>query len=367
MANFSCSICQTSFDTKDLIEKHMKLHCSECGKFFMRKSRLTQHEKTHASSSTTNCSDCKENVLTSSYGYHIRTNKHRANCGKPSTLSPKLKVRNSDFSERIEIYTFTNERDGVTIPEEFFMDIEEIITNLLNECLAKHILYKFNMELMCEYVRMGEGEDMTMGSIGHISKMRMVTIDQDIVELYKSQCIELCTKMSEFQERDSGWTLVNIKFIEININQASIIRGSQYIPSPDTLKKKNATLNIENYDVYCFKWCIIAAMHCAMKKLNHRAKQSPHSYNISNIDDEKINVGNAELDFSSMDFPLKIKGIQQFEKQNKNISINVFGYEADTIVGPYYFTQEEKQTHINLILLTDKEKSHYVLINDISR
>lgn len=340
-------------------------NCSECGKLFMTANGLKRHEKIHASSSTTHCKECDEHVKTSDFGYHLRTNKHRTNSGIPSTISDKLKVSNSDFRERIEIYTLTNEKEGILFPQEFFNDVADIIINLLKECLAKHIVYKFNMELMCDYIKMDE-EDAIVTSIAHISKMKIVTIEHDIMEMYKSQSDEICNKMSEFQERDSGWTLVNIKSIEININQASLIRGSQYISLPTVLAQTRSCINIMNNDIYCFKWCIISALHSA-RDLTPRQRINCSSYNIFNIPEEEIIVGNNKLNFKNMEFPLKLRDVKKFEYQNKEISVNVFGFESNVIVGPYYITKEEKSKHINLILLTKNGKSHFVLINDLSK
>ena len=68
-----------------------------------------------------------------------------------------------------------------------------------------------------------------------------------------------------------------------------------------------------------------------------------------------------------LNFPLTIVNIKTFENNNPEISINVFGLDNDTIIGPYYFTQQEKSHHINLLLLEKDDKFHYVWIKNISR
>jgi hypothetical protein len=69
------------------------------------------------------------------------------------------------------------------------------------------------------------------------------------------------TKMSEFAEKDSGWILTNILYLEINLNNFTPLRGSTYLKLPRDIIKKKAVLNIENEDNECFKWSILAAIH----------------------------------------------------------------------------------------------------------
>ncbi|XP_073831535.1 uncharacterized protein [Musca autumnalis] len=68
-----------------------------------------------------------------------------------------------------------------------------------------------------------------------------------------------------------------------------------------------------------------------------------------------------------LSFPLALKDVKQFEKANPEISVNVFGYERNSIEGPYYLTKEEKRHHVNLILLNDGDKFHYIWIKNMSR
>jgi len=38
--------------------------------------------------------------------------------------------------------------------------------------------------------------------------------------------------MSEFQERDGGWSLIKIVHLKVNINKYQLIKGSNYIDFP---------------------------------------------------------------------------------------------------------------------------------------
>ena len=81
----------------------------------------------------------------------------------------------------------------------------------------------------------------------------------------------------------------------------------------------------------------------------------------------KIGNSNRKLNFANLEFPLAIRKISVFEKQNDGISINVFGYENKNIVGPLYLTKMEKNLQVNLLLLNERMEAHYILITNIQR
>ena len=68
-----------------------------------------------------------------------------------------------------------------------------------------------------------------------------------------------------------------------------------------------------------------------------------------------------ELDFKNIKFLVKIRYIHKIEKKNC-ISIRVFGYENNkNIHSICQICCEEK--HIDLLLIEEEDKRHYVLIN----
>ena len=197
---------------------------------------------------------------------------------------------------------------------------------------------------------------------------KMVIIDstatnEDLAHFHSNNSNILIKKMSEFQERDSCWTLSEISHLELNINKYMCIKGSQYISLPPTILKKEACINVQNKDEYCFKWAIISALYPVT---THSNKCS--SYKIKDINADIIILeNNIVLNFVNLNFPLPVNKIKEFELNNSHISINVFGMEDNVIVGHYYFTQQEKPNHINLLLLEDNDTFHYVWIKSISR
>ena len=59
------------------------------------------------------------------------------------------------------------------------------------------------------------------------------------------------------------------------------------------------------------------------------------------------------------------KDLSKIEVKN-NISINMFGYE-NKLVFPVYISDQKIEGSMDLLLLIDNDKSHYVYIKDFGR
>ena len=148
----------------------------------------------------------------------------------------------------------------------------------------------------------------------------------------------------------SNWTIQSIKNHYINIVNYSPLKGSSYIKLPQELKNKGL-INLQNEDNECFRWCHI----------RHLNPQEKDPQRIKKTD--KIFI--RQLDYSSIEFPVTVKQINKIEKQN-NICINLFGYEEKQPF-PLYISKEKYQDHMELLLITEGENKHYVLIKDFNK
>ena len=165
-------------------------------------------------------------------------------------------------------------------------------------------------------------------------------------------------KLSEFQERQSGWMLSRIVNLSININKNSLLKGSSYIPLPEFIQRKHACINVRNFDNACFAWAITSALRPA-KNHSDRLTSYPHYSKI--------------LKLKGIQFPFTFKQIPNFENQNK-LSINVYSLEKDgkkfkTV--PSYLSHNVKIKHINLLIIQDNysknviPKMHYVWVKNL--
>lgn len=108
---------------------------------------------------------------------------------------------------------------------------------------------------------------------------------------------------------------------------------------------------MKNNDNQCFRWCHIRYLN----------PQEKYPQRIKKVD--KAYVEN--LDYSGIEFPVEVKQYNKIEKQN-SIRINVFSYENKKPF-PIYVSKEKYENCLNLLLITNDEKTHYVLIKDFNR
>ena len=72
-----------------------------------------------------------------------------------------------------------------------------------------------------------------------------------------------------------------------------------------------------------------------------------------------------DLDYEGIKFPVSKKDYCRTERQN-NISINVFYYE-NGLTYPIYVSDQKFRDCMDLLLISNENKSHYVYINDFNR
>ncbi|KAK3084100.1 hypothetical protein FSP39_008173 [Pinctada imbricata] len=176
---------------------------------------------------------------------------------------------------------------------------------------------------------------------------------EDIDMVIKESMKKIMTSFIEYQREGSNWTLDKVLQIDINIANYRPIKGSSFMPLPAKLAAKKAIVNVQNTDYRCFMWSVLAALH-PIQGINIHPNRVI-SY-VEHID---------ELDFTEISFPVKISDIPKFEKRN-DISVNVFGYEKGDIY-PLHLTNERGIQHVNLLLISDKEKQHYCWIKNFNR
>jgi hypothetical protein len=169
--------------------------------------------------------------------------------------------------------------------------------------------------------------------------------------------------------KGSGFSLISIDGILINVTKYTTKGGSSYIPLPACIERKKATINVQNTDEKCFKYSILA------KRVN-----PIHAERITSNYSEVENI----YDFSGLTFPVSLKDVEQFEKKNLGVSINVYGLKRgkllyknngkfkqkfeQTIVYPKKVCEEELEDHHDLLLIGDgMGKKHYYRIINLSK
>ena len=162
---------------------------------------------------------------------------------------------------------------------------------------------------------------------------------------------DILNAIDKWVSEGSGWVIDQIDSHYINVTTYTPLHGSNYIELPTELKNpKKGLINIKNKDDECFRWCHI----------RHLNPQTKDPQRIKKEDKKMVN----ELNYDGIEFPVSQKHYNKVEKQN-NIRINVFGYEIGQPF-PIHTSKETFEDQMNLLLITEDEKKHYVLIKDFN-
>ena len=184
------------------------------------------------------------------------------------------------------------------------------------------------------------------------SKAKEITNDFMVPEALKLSKDHILNSISQWISEGSGWTIESVDNHYLNIVQYQPMKGSSYIELPQELRNSlKGLINIKNNDNECFRWC-----HIRLLKPQDKDPQR-----IKRCDKEYIN----KLDYSGIEFPVTVKQYNKIENQNE-ININVFGYENKQPY-PIFVSKEKYEKHMELLLITENENKHYVLIKDFNR
>ncbi|XP_065639501.1 uncharacterized protein LOC136072267 [Hydra vulgaris] len=201
--------------------------------------------------------------------------------------------------------------------------VPEPIKNVANEKLTsiKSLVSNFNkgskihivLQCVMESTDIKNGETIT-AVVPFSSNSEFVLESTNLNDFYETVTNKILESMATFQRTKSNWRFVSFVKMEINI--------IEYKP----IKEKNS----ERVD----------------KDLKEQS--------------EKLN-------WEKIKFPVSLQQITQFEKNNQDISVNVFGYEKLSVYPLHISKNKNRQHQIDLLLISNDDTNHYCLINNLSR
>ena len=189
-------------------------------------------------------------------------------------------------------------------------------------------------------------------SIGY----KIITESTDTVEIYHDMISEILEEMQKVEQAEgSGHVFLEVENLTLHTDIWDPIKASSYIDLPDELKNKKAIINMQNKDNNkCFLWCVLRALN-------------PKNKDAGRIDGDLKSKENT-LNMEGIAYPVSLKDINRFEKQNPDISVSVLGYSKDEKIYPLRISKkEDKRKHnIVLLLIKDGDNSHYCLVKSLS-
>ena len=260
---------------------------------------------------------------------------------QPDIIKMNQAFKRYAMSCKVEI---VEKKDLIVQLEASKSSIKDIFSNLLSE--IKGFKYQITVKiLMKKYKQDGEIEFAPV----YFNSVTKLVINNRF-KLEKS-FQEILYRIDAWINNGSGWIIESIESQYINISTYKPLLGSSYTDLPIELNHpRKGLINIKNKDQKCFLWCHV----------RHINPKKDHPGKIKK-DDKRLA---SNLNYDEIVFPVKEKDFKKIEVQN-NISVNVFGYE-DKLVFPIYISNKNFDDSIDLLLLLEDNKSHYVYIKDFN-
>ena len=173
---------------------------------------------------------------------------------------------------------------------------------------------------------------------------------------YDAMYRDLNAQLDRFCSQGSGWNLQQITEFVLHTSVYRPLIGSSYIQTPKFIADKRCVVNVKNSDDNkCFKWAILSALYPVEK----------NAWLVN-----KYKKYEDQLCWDGLDFPTQLNQIRLFEKNNTSLTVNVYIHkpEEDDGIIPMYLTKHQaREKHVDLLLITEGEKSHFTWICNMSR
>ena len=190
----------------------------------------------------------------------------------------------------------------------------------------------------------------------HSVGYKIITESTDTVEIYHDMISEILEEMQKVEQAEgSGHVFLEVENLTLHTDIWDPIKGSSYIDLPPELKNKKALINMKNKDNnICFLWSVLRGLN-------------PKDRDAERIDKDLKSKENT-LNMEGIEYPVSLKDIKHFEKQNPEISVSVLGYSKDEKIYPLRISKKEnkRKNNIVLLLIKDGDNSHYCLAKNLS-
>ena len=211
--------------------------------------------------------------------------------------------------------------------------------------------FKFVETLVVNFVKPGNDEE-NRDSIFINSSQQTVINSTDFLPSLNMSQQQIMARIGRWMNQGSGYIINSVNDRYINVVKYNPLGGNSYIPLPPELQHpRKRLINMENENDECFRWCHI----------RHLNPQERNPQRIKSSDRELAQ----RLIYNGVEFLVSVKDYNKIEAQY-SINIDAFGYEGKQFF-PIYVSKQKNTDELNLVLITDGEKQHYVLIKDFNQ
>ena len=362
-----CEKCDLGFSRIDrlknhILNRHKHLSCKHCGEQFIGKIALQRHEHFI-------CEQCGHQFINKiSFKNHMR--KHRkSNIEKITTRVAEDEVTAKEVLEEDEnsqesafnktlltkTWRIRGSKDPLTLMSGYKERLKHYLTSLLIQNPRK-----FYIVMEITMVKKDRTGTYQRGSTYFCASTRTILRSVQINEMLEESSQQINTAFENFTQRGSGWILESIDYLKVHSAIYNPIQGKTYVPTPKSITKKNAIINIKNDDERCFEYAIVASQH--FDKIDEKSSPRPQQYSGWMVGEKRFN-------FDGCSQPMNLENISKFEKNN-NLAINVYHIKSNgTLISPLRITEKEVrlEEYVNLLLIEHQDRCHYTWIRNFDR
>jgi len=241
--------------------------------------------------------------------------------------------------------------------DNFVQEYEQDIVITFETARNENQVIKYFFEMEVEFYRTGPEETDIQFATARFFIPPMTT---DVDKLNLSDTIaQFANKVDGFKGQNSGWIISQIKYLRLCWGCYRPLMAGTYIPTLKWLAAKRGIVNVQSFDdLNCFQYSVLAGrnvLKCGPRNVkNHPSQYKPY-LNLLNMD--------------GIQNPVALSAINQFEKQNPEISVNVLYLDDDRQFVPILTSKfcNQCKHHVILLMLTDQDKFHYTSVEHLSR
>lgn len=259
----------------------------------------------------------------------------------------------------------------------YFADLHQYVVSTIRDQFERHNGgVKISLEITAFLHQLSVGAADETRPISFESPQYTVESIADVTDQYRLAVTDLTDQVAEFLSNGSNWVIDRIEDAVLRISEFSrndqvsghgarrLPGGRSYLPLPDWIKNKQACVNIQNDDERCFLYSLAAAWADKIGLLAAKNKERPkqyeqyfHLFNIAN----------------NIKFPFTLKDMKQFERDNKQLNMNIKILVADPADKRFtiaYDSHNDDPNAWTIILLlfgtVEYEQTHYVYVHRLN-
>jgi hypothetical protein len=239
------------------------------------------------------------------------------------------------------------------------------ISKILEHCLLRYKNIKSRIVIRANLVQLKTGEKKQTdlgydyGTLFHKSNIKKFIFDQTS---------RIIVRLNFYNTGGSSWTVERFPFLDLHVTRYQPLRGGQKLPTPSCYSNKLGLINIPTEEKLCFPYCAIACYKGIRTKKEGEKLSLYREFMAENFDWESRKCKFIEFNILPQERGVAIEDIPAFTRANETFSVNVYAHDdEENTIYPILVTAEEKQYHMDLMILVDEETgaSHYVYIYDI--